>query len=698
MSSPSDVGYERARAERVAQRLSGLFDGLSIETYRWEDGHYFSAHQTFQTQIPETESFDLVVGILWSTLGSPLPSDWPVMLDGRQYPSGTAFEILRAIEHRRRTDAALPDILVYKKSAGLTVSPDSDEEWDRIQAARKQLRAFFDEWFVSEQDGFKAAFTPFSTADEFERVFEANLRDWIERNRKVGRERRWRVELAEMGSPFRGLEPFGARHSQVFFGRGPDVERARERLEDAVGRGSGFLLIEGASGSGKSSLARAGLLPRLALIDPTQRQAVLEPLSDAKVSPLSQIARALFAPGALPELSQGDFPTPTLLSGCLATGAAAAPIQSALDRAARALAEAEAHDSVPKLNLVLLVDQLEQIFSEAVSKNTREGFCTVLAALVATGRVMVIATLRADTVGDALSIPALAELIDNGARLSLTAPARDALAEIIRAPAAAAGLSFETRHGGTSLDEVLLDTASGADALPLLQFTLEHTYPSSSSKVWKFVLGPGGGSKIEARFTGPDAIVLRRLAEDTKRIFSQNGAIAIKDDWREQVQVIRPVVNTENARRLGLTQGDISNAIYAHLNGTNIGIYREGDELLDVVMRPFEAERDDIDALNSIRVFSQIANTYVPISQVVDRFELVFEAGNLERLNRKLAIMAQADNPPGVLSGDLFDQVRPLVEALDLPPGYALEWRGEYGDHRMQMTGLRPPCRWASAP
>ena len=82
------------------------------------------------------------------------------------------------------------------------------------------------------------------------------LRHWLAEKGLLRREVRWRIE--ERGSPFRGLLPFDAQHADVFFGRGAEIERGRERLVDAATRGAPFLLILGASGTGKSSLARAG--------------------------------------------------------------------------------------------------------------------------------------------------------------------------------------------------------------------------------------------------------------------------------------------------------------------------------------------------------------------------------------------------------------------------------------------------------
>ena len=252
-------------------------------------------------------------------------------------------------------------------------------------------------------------------------------------------------------------------------------------------------------------------------------------------------------------------------------------------------------------------------------------------------------------------------------------------------------LIYESEDSNSAYGQILVDVEDCRQIEDLrthLQGYIDETYPESNAKVWKFVLGPGGGSKVEARFFGPDPVVLRDLASKAKTIMSDAGAVAVKDDWREQVQVVRPVIDTENARRLGLTQGEISNAIYGHLTGTSLGVYRERDELLDIIMRPVESARNDIGELRNVQVFSSATGRYVPISQVVDRFDIVFEAGNLRRIDRELMITAQADNAPGVLSGDLFDAVRGQIEAIELPPGYSLEWKGEYGNSQEANAGL----------
>ncbi len=252
-------------------------------------------------------------------------------------------------------------------------------------------------------------------------------------------------------------------------------------------------------------------------------------------------------------------------------------------------------------------------------------------------------------------------------------------------------LIYESENQNPAYGQILVDVDDFAtiDGLQSqIQSWIDERYLAARTKVWKFVLGPGGGSKIEARFFGPDATVMRELASQARTILVDVGAIAVKDDWGEQVRTVRPAINTENARLLGLTQAEISSALYGHLNGASLGTYREGDNLLNVVMRPFDIHRDDVGELQNVQVFSQIAGGYIPINQVVDRFDIVFEAGNLRRIDRELAITVQADNAPGTLSGDVFSEVRPLIEAIELPPGYRLEWKGEFGNSQEANAGL----------
>ena len=155
----------------------------------------------------------------------------------------------------------------------------------------------------------------------------------------------------------------------------------------------------GPSGAGKSSLARAGLVTRLAQpgdIDGVDvvRYAVLRP--GAAATPQQALADALFRPEALPELADGDFPAPDRLAGVLAADAktACAPILRSLDRIAEGLQAKKNYDRPVSTRLLLVVDQFEELFADIVAEADRSAFVRLLAALACCGRVLIIGTLR----------------------------------------------------------------------------------------------------------------------------------------------------------------------------------------------------------------------------------------------------------------------------------------------------------------
>jgi hypothetical protein len=94
VSSPGDTRFERSRVDRVTERLNGEFQGVArLTTIRWET-EFYTAHDTFQSQIPESAQCDIVVAIFRGRLGTELPPGFPPMPDGTPYPSGTAYEVL----------------------------------------------------------------------------------------------------------------------------------------------------------------------------------------------------------------------------------------------------------------------------------------------------------------------------------------------------------------------------------------------------------------------------------------------------------------------------------------------------------------------------------------------------------------------------------------------------------------------------
>ena len=221
------------------------------------------------------------------------------------------------------------------------------------------------------------------------------------------------------------------------------------------------------------------------------------------------------------------------------------------------------------------------------------------------------------------------------------------------------------------------------DLMPQIQAHMDERYPSAQGKVWRFMLGPGGGSKIEATFRGPDPAVLRDLAEQAKRIMAEDGgALSIKDDWRQPVNVIEPIYSPAKGRRAGVSREDLARALRTVYSGNNVGVYREGDDLIPIISRAPENERVDVADMRNVQVLSSATGVTVPIGQVTDGFRTVQRDGQLRREDRVWQIRAQSDPFPGELASALLERLRPAVEDIELPDGYTLHWDGEYGDSK----------------
>ena len=160
----------------------------------------------------------------------------------------------------------------------------------------------------------------------------------------------------------------------------------------------------------------------------------------------------------------------------------------------------------------------------------------------------------------------------------------------------------------------------------------------------RFQLGPGSTGKIQARFSGPDRRMVRELASQAQAILEADpDSKAVRTEWREQVKVVRPVLAEEQANLNGITRTDVANVLLQGFQGRQVGIYREGDLLLPIILRAEAAEREDIASMSHLQIWSPAAQISIPLRQVVSGFETVFEDEIIERRNRKPTNTVYAD-------------------------------------------------------
>ncbi len=477
-TSTSDPGKTpepgaRERVALVAKKFNGIFaNRVIIKPVLWEE-QYYSAHDTFQGQIEEAGACDVVIAIFKARLGSPLPVNFPRHLPGgAAYPSGSAYEVLSAIE-ARKVRGDVPDIYVFRYSEAPNIKLD-DPQRPEIELQWQRLNNFFDTWFRTPAGEFTLAFQNYGSDDELIGKVEDCLLQWLAKRHILPQGPVWDRKV--LGSPFPGLAAFDAGREQVFFGRDVAIRQAIGRLREAWSRAAPFMLLIGASGSGKSSLLRAGLLPQITLPGTIPEievwcQAIIIPGSD----PFAALAAALLnEPKLGAELQKGVFKTEDILCRQLKSDPllALAPLRDALGRTA---------NNKPA-RLMLGIDQAERLFSET-SNETAIAFAALIARLISDQLGFVVMVLRSDAYAQFQSIEPLLALREVGASFDLVAPSEAELEDIVRRPLASCipPLSFETLNGQSLAARLVADT-KGGDALPLLQMTLSRLYDSANER------------------------------------------------------------------------------------------------------------------------------------------------------------------------------------------------------------------------
>jgi len=252
-------------------------------------------------------------------------------------------------------------------------------------------------------------------------------------------------------------------------------------------------------------------------------------------------------------------------------------------------------------------------------------------------------------------------------------------------------LTYQPEKRNSSYAQFLIDLddyRKGPALIDQMERELSARYPDALVYGRTFSLGPGEAGKIQARFNGPDANTLRKLASQAQAIFRGDGDIkSIRPSWRQRVMVIEPVLAEAEADAAGIDRRDVARAIEMGFEGTPIGVYRERDELLPIIVRAPQEERTNVNSLNDLQIWSPVARRMIPLRQVVQRFDTKFEDAIVQRLNRKRSIIAIGDPAHGPASVP-FRRIKAKVEAIPLQPGYELEWWGEYRDSGKAQAGL----------
>lgn len=324
-------------------------------------------------------------------------------------------------------------------------------------------------------------------------------------------------------NPYQGLLYFDQEHAAYFEGRGSFIQQLVSNLKEND-KESRFLAVIGSSGSGKSSVVRAGLLPELKRGALEQSQDWLVLVMTPTAHPVSELAAQLVA---------------TLYPKDSTKSQKALDLQDLFskDTQGRGL-NSEVRQAFmggsPKQRLLIFVDQFEELFTLCKDEAERVAFLNTLlyAADIATGQCIVVITMRADFYTQASIYPNLADHISEK-QLTLTPMTEEEVREAIVLPAQKVGLSFEDGL----VDQIISDFMGEPGALPLLQHTLyELWYKQEKATLTHTAYQEIGGVK---------GAIAKRAEEEYLALSHEQQQVA----KRVLLRLVQPGEGSEDTRR-----------------------------------------------------------------------------------------------------------------------------------------------------
>jgi serine/threonine protein kinase/WD40 repeat protein len=370
-------------------------------------------------------------------------------------PTGLSPEQIRGEAVTLRTDVYALGVLIYEMLTGLQPFPDgsiaaslqrsADEPFPSVLGADPRLPAAIDS--VLARATARDPSARFGDALELAAAFRESIGPSVGHGAAV----------TERQNPYKGLRPFVEADASDFFGREALIERLVSRLDEDL-EASRFLSVVGPSGSGKSSVVRAGLIPAL-------RRGALGGSSN----------------WFYVEMTPGAHPLEELETALLRVAVhAPASLLEQLEQGDRGLHDAVEQTLAAGSELVIVIDQLEEVFTLVEAEAERRRFLDIVrfAVTAPDARVRIVTTLRADFYDRPLAYRGFAELVHSRSESVVPLSPRE-LERAIAGPAENAAVEVEA----ALIAEIVADVAEEPGALPMLQYALTELFEHRSGGV-----------------------------------------------------------------------------------------------------------------------------------------------------------------------------------------------------------------------
>jgi multidrug efflux pump subunit AcrB len=207
---------------------------------------------------------------------------------------------------------------------------------------------------------------------------------------------------------------------------------------------------------------------------------------------------------------------------------------------------------------------------------------------------------------------------------------------------------------------------------------MKENYPNAITRTTLFKLSPAVDAAIEIGFIGNNTDTLVALTNRVLEMMHRDkDLINIRNSWGNKIPIWKPVYSQERAQPLGVSRQSMAQSIQIGTNGMTLGEYRQGDQVLPILLKDNTTDSFRINDLRTLPVFGTTRET-TTLEQVVGEFDYQYKFSNVKDYNRQMVMMAQADPRRGVNAIAAFNRVWEQVQnEIDVPEGYTMKYFGE---------------------
>lgn len=221
----------------------------------------------------------------------------------------------------------------------------------------------------------------------------------------------------------------------------------------------------------------------------------------------------------------------------------------------------------------------------------------------------------------------------------------------------------------------------------MLYDRLPAMFPDALVCVNSFEINSIPQALIEARFCGDDPEVLDSLTNLALEIMRKNPKVLnARNEWGNMALMIKADYDPVKAGRLNVGRHDMMNAVKAVNDGTAVGVYRDRDKKVPVLLHTDVKGSWDMESVEDLPIWN--GRNSAPLGQVANGIGLAWEYPLVRTYDRKLSMAAQCDVKQGHTMKEVHSEIREEIERIRLPEGYTFFWDSQYKDQKEAMAAL----------